>query len=76
MKYEYEAEFECCRSAGKIVGDGIRILKCVLVFSCRVLKQKHVQFNRAAHILNSFTNFVGKRNAVWKMGARVFNLVL
>ncbi|XP_045787530.1 pyruvate decarboxylase 2-like [Trifolium pratense] len=40
-------------------------------FNCQKLKLpkgcgalKHVQFNRAVHILNSVTNFIGKRNAV------------
>ncbi|KAG4395510.1 hypothetical protein AAZX31_20G219500 [Glycine max] len=37
---------------------------------------KHVQFNRAAHMLNSITNFIGKGNAFWKIGTRVFNQVL
>ncbi|CAJ2653872.1 unnamed protein product [Trifolium pratense] len=36
---------------------------------------KHVQFNRAAHILHSVTNFIGKRNAVWKIGTRIFNVL-
>ncbi|KAK2403068.1 mitochondrial Rho GTPase [Trifolium repens] len=39
------------------------------------LALKHVQFNRAARILNSVTNFIGKRNAVWKIGTRIFNVL-
>ncbi|KAK7356065.1 hypothetical protein VNO80_15331 [Phaseolus coccineus] len=30
VKYEYQAQFECCTSARKIMGDGIRILKSAL----------------------------------------------
>ncbi|XP_050892933.1 serine--tRNA ligase isoform X2 [Lathyrus oleraceus] len=36
---------------------------------------KHVQFNRAAHVLNSIRNFIGKKNAVWKIGTRIFNVL-
>jgi hypothetical protein len=33
----------------------------------------HVPFNRAGRIPSSITNFIGKKNAVWKIGTRTFN---
>jgi len=39
---------------------------------------KHVQIDghvRAGHIPSSITNFIGKKNAVWKIGTRIFNVL-